>query len=544
MNNKGFAVTTLIYGLSIMGIMIVMVILGTISVSRRNVRDISNQIEQDLLNYGKANVVYRGNSDDEVKDSYKYSIPEGEAGFYRIEAWGPAGEDGGGGRGRGAYTTGIIFLEDNDELELIPGYGERDSVIRSGGEDIMIAASGKEAVVGGTLCSYKSKTFEPSNGIINDNFNFEENNCDDDECVYNRINGTKYMNIEFTSDSCTFNGVNDNTTDNGKKSFINGYIKINESVKEYSFADAMMLPGVNNDINGMISVRKMAAASKLSDIENHMNDKYKNIKKVRVDPNIDDLKKLNPCFLSVSYFNSDYSHDIKFSTIEKNNQFDVEFDNDVFISDVSFICNNISIDKTVRISLEKDDSSSDIYNGNYIFPSPTGIKLSAFQPDSDSDFPAHGNYYILPINSENNVVNGPKEENINDSVNFDYLTGSSNQKWNIDKINDSSNYKIVNLATFRALDVKTGEKYLERDLSTQATYNMLSEIKSQQWSIKGNGDNTFSLKTKLDNGDSTIGGFILADTRIGGSNNLIIGPEKDNPNIVERFRFYSLDFIK
>ena len=48
MNNKGFAVSTILYGLSIMGFLIVLVLIGLMASSRSNTRDFVQQVEDEF----------------------------------------------------------------------------------------------------------------------------------------------------------------------------------------------------------------------------------------------------------------------------------------------------------------------------------------------------------------------------------------------------------------------------------------------------------------------------------------------------------------
>ena len=80
MNNKGFAITTLIYGLAIMMLLLIAIIMATLSSMRRNMKDLSDQIEKELLVASKGTVEYRGYSNDSNEDIY--TVPQGGAGYY------------------------------------------------------------------------------------------------------------------------------------------------------------------------------------------------------------------------------------------------------------------------------------------------------------------------------------------------------------------------------------------------------------------------------------------------------------------------------
>ena len=110
MNNKGFAITTIVYGLSIMGILLISIIMGLVSTNRTHNRMISKQVAEELANYSKTSTAFNAS----IGGSQKYVVPENESGWYKIELWGAQG--GGIKGGLGAYTSGIIELNAGDTL--------------------------------------------------------------------------------------------------------------------------------------------------------------------------------------------------------------------------------------------------------------------------------------------------------------------------------------------------------------------------------------------------------------------------------------------
>lgn len=174
-NNKGFAITTVIYGLSIMGLLLVAILMATMSANRTNSRELSKSIEEEL-NYIDSSVNQfradnNGNDNLNIPVAQEYTIEEGQSGFYKIELWGSqgAGETG----GLGAYTSGIIYLNEGDTLYFYVGRhvatkGGRATEVRVvGGEytdpnsyrtRIMVAAGGGTVPTasGGTLYGYNN----------------------------------------------------------------------------------------------------------------------------------------------------------------------------------------------------------------------------------------------------------------------------------------------------------------------------------------------------------------------------------------------------
>ena len=89
MNNKGFAISTLIYGLSIMGMMLIAILMGIMSVNRSNNRAMSNETEDELTKFSQTDTVFSASN-----ASQTFKVPVGESGWYRIELWGASGGNG------------------------------------------------------------------------------------------------------------------------------------------------------------------------------------------------------------------------------------------------------------------------------------------------------------------------------------------------------------------------------------------------------------------------------------------------------------------
>ena len=103
MNQKGFAVTSVLYGLAILGMMVIVILMGTLSSSRNNVNEEAKSTEDMLLSYGESQVTFTSNK--------SYTVPED--GWYRIEAFGSGTSS-----NRGNYVTGVIKLTKGNILNL------------------------------------------------------------------------------------------------------------------------------------------------------------------------------------------------------------------------------------------------------------------------------------------------------------------------------------------------------------------------------------------------------------------------------------------
>ena len=184
LNNKGFAITTIVYGLAIMSTMILTLVMSLLATTRQDNNNLSKAIEDELNRFSKTSVIY------EAADvGQEFIVPEGQSGWYRIELWGAQG--GGNNGGLGAYTSGKIKLIEGDVLYFEVGKQGTDTT--GGGatdvriEDttspsseetrIMVAAGGgvKPGSAGGTLVGYRSSMLAPGGAIQKESYTLPAN---------------------------------------------------------------------------------------------------------------------------------------------------------------------------------------------------------------------------------------------------------------------------------------------------------------------------------------------------------------------------------
>lgn len=119
-NNKGFAISTLLYGLSIMGFLIVIILMSIMSSIRVNTANFVSEVEDELNRFSLTEVNLKPSTSS--SEGQEYFVPYGQAGYYKIELWGAAGGSKGSyNGGYGAYTSGIIYLEENTHLYFFVG---------------------------------------------------------------------------------------------------------------------------------------------------------------------------------------------------------------------------------------------------------------------------------------------------------------------------------------------------------------------------------------------------------------------------------------
>lgn len=123
LNNKGFAFSTILYGLLLVSIMIIFMVMALMSTNRVNNKSLVDQVERELNSYSLTEYTFNGNAD------YSVSIN----GNYMIELWGAAG-----GSGNGSYSRGIFYLDSNTKVSF---NFESGGVRASGGGVNLFAAA-------------------------------------------------------------------------------------------------------------------------------------------------------------------------------------------------------------------------------------------------------------------------------------------------------------------------------------------------------------------------------------------------------------------
>lgn len=120
LNNKGFAISTLLYGLMIMSFLIILALISILGTNRKNTKTLVEKIEDELNRYSLTDTSgdYEGGEID--SNGREYIAPSN--GWYKIELWGASGfGTGSSSAGRGAYTSGTIYLEANAHLYFYVG---------------------------------------------------------------------------------------------------------------------------------------------------------------------------------------------------------------------------------------------------------------------------------------------------------------------------------------------------------------------------------------------------------------------------------------
>lgn len=471
MNQKGFAVTSVLYGLAILGMMVIVILMGTLSSSRNNVNEEAKSTEDMLLSYGESQVTFTSNK--------PYTVPED--GWYRIEAFGSGTSS-----NRGNYVTGVIKLTKGNILNLeIPSSSD-------------------------TIVSVKENSSSSTSTTI--------------------------IQVGKSSSS------------------LQGYPNSSSSSLNYPFVDCLKISKVH-DGDGKVIIQKVGDQLK------RKNELLNGVTKII------NGDKVKICY---SYNGGNKINCSSNSTIPVSPKQDI--DDLVIYASSEVNVNNKNGNFTIY---PKPLSSEPPYG---ITPDSYGIHFSAYQPDwttgnitgCTNNFPDHGTYYLLPVNSKNMAISGYSNPEYSlKSLKLEYLNGEESQKWTIDVINIPDNcpdakgtsvypnisssglrkeYRIVNTASYNALQIYQDENYPENYTISSQSFNTMSRNEPQIWYVMPLNDGTFAIKTSVPSAWKNLNrsGFLYGDTsnqyvKIGVAKNNTVDDENFTfPTPDERFYLYSL----
>lgn len=137
LNNKGFAITSIIYAMLLLFIVLMMLTIATLG-RKKNLLDKSREDAKVILSE-----FYQTFDYDYTGDVQTFVAPRD--GYYKIELWGAQGGTQGSNSigGKGAYTQGQLYLENGDELYIYIGENPGEQIKSTfGGGSIGTSVSG------------------------------------------------------------------------------------------------------------------------------------------------------------------------------------------------------------------------------------------------------------------------------------------------------------------------------------------------------------------------------------------------------------------
>ena len=569
LSNKGFAISTVIYGLSIMGVLIISILMGILSTTRKNTKELANSIEEELNRFSKTNYTFRYKNDEPAQE---YVVPEGQSGYYKIELFGASGGNGG---GLGAYTSGVIKLMEKEKLYFY--VGKKGSSGRGGGSTdvrtegggytmppsyknrIMAAAGGgtDPSADGGTMYGY-SLSMKSNGGEID-----AKDNGD-----FNLLNGTTLIgttnSFELSSVSYNSNGTSPrgnnlgggggyNQSKNstvGGTSYISGYAGQHVTNDEY-FYDGMMYPGVNSG-DGFAKIEKVASINEENSTLKRKNQKMNNVVKIRdclstSNTNNITWKKLEAIengknVVTTYYDASKPSYACREYDLVKSSNLD----------EIA-VWHNAGVDyrnHTIEVQHNNGEwefikgvgNSTDLSETETV----TGFRISAYQPDYTLQLPDSGNYYIVPVLSENKCLTASDVEDLNNFyTKLDYFNGSKRQIWSITLLPDNlkgnnslNEYKITELAGYKSLRIIEDESMVGNKIGI-SKFNQITRDESLIWEVNPVGNGTYVVSSSDKNSREVTDPYYGTNVVSKNNNEIIIG--RNNINTT-RFKLIALDY--
>lgn len=565
--------------------------MATMSNTRTNSKKISDSVKEDLINFSNSSITYSYKNTEQT-----FITPDSESGWYRIELWGAQGNENNG--GKGAYTTGLIYLTEGEQLYFYVGknggseMGGGDTSVRvdSGDEEaslrsrIMVAGGGGStpSAVGTTVDRYTISS-------TNDNLTSTENYTSASNIGVNPYTFNQTANSPKVGKGY-YNGIliDDNPT--GGTSFISGYAggiafekndpnssgmsyirypytftnTSNESIlnysdnngKRYVFYDGMMLAGVRSG-DGLAKISRVLK-SNTNGLDNSL---------PRKNSKLNNVNTVTFCVDEENILDNTILHAVNNGHLVKNTRGAKVKDSNGLTCQPFSLFNTSNLDEIALInsdffgkSIKKYyvsvNSSTLITSENYSrVISPNGIHISAYQPDYSLSGVTEGTYYIFPVTENSEVISTYTDNNSKgDQTKFAELSGENNQKWSITEIdcklyknkacpgNDISNkeYRIEDLANFNALTINGDENKAGNKVYAISPFNDLSRNDPQIWKPASLKDGTFVINSAVDKfsaNDEDAPGGLKKDID---NNGLIISKEDETD--IARFYFYKLDF--
>lgn len=516
-NNKGFAITTLIYGLAILVLLLITIIMATLSSMRSNIKDMAAKVEEELLSLSTSTIEYVSVD----KSNNVYTTPINGTGYYRIEVWSPPNES-----GQSTYATGVIRLDEKEKIYIYRGgYGGKKQVYLL-------------AVESNLYDTYTNDFYDTSFGKSS-------------LILYADENGAK---------------MNGSPDEESRKLYYDYRAKYSVyEMNRYSFVNTKIIKNVpvnkNEFENGKVLINKLVPDSSYTSLDT-LNGVYWGLQGLYID--VDGPYDFdNPCTLYITHDKLttcfeigkkgpdegiDASYTYRYSDRCKYDKKNITFpyptgvDGSVYTSrvdDMALLCPSTAYENTtfdiyvnggsVKKHADEHTYYTTVFKGKYKHHDGYGISVTPYQPDSIVDKIDNGNFYLLAYNNEKYALTAQSDGS---SVSMQGLTGKNTQKWEISKIKNFNvtkhqftqekyNYfdqtpgtdlidkafKIIELSTFKALDIKYDENIVCNKISAQYTFNPLSFNEPQVWRLIPNKDGSYSIKTivRSNTGEEKVG---------------------------------------
>ncbi len=442
LNNQGFAISTVLYGLVVMLFLIVLLLISIMSQNRTNTKQLVQTIEDELNRYSETTTSFAYRSGDTQGQAYR--VPSGQAGWYKIELWGASVSK------KGDYTSGITYLEEGRTIYFF---------------------------IGGTSSSISSTEVRLTNGTR------EDATSKNSQIMVAAGNGGSSKIYGY--------GNGDDWSGSGLKYMINGNIltQVNSGVGNakielvYKSSSSTTPPRTHTKLQNVRYIKDC--------ISGNTNNYWLEIQAIQAGNNVARGKMTTPL---TELTDGSISNGKKITKTGVNQCVIVDLKTTYNLDEIAIYHQanskyrahtvQVSSNQTTWISLK---GKNIVGNASYpygVLDEKEGIHFSAWQLVDDITIP-NGDYYIFSDARKNQVLSAS-----NTNVSFTTFTGSDKEKWRIERNTDGS-YKILNKQNGYALQVQDGISEIGEIVDLSTSYHGYTW---EKWSIERQDMGNFYIK--------------------------------------------------
>ena len=502
LNIKGFAASTLLYGLMLVGFLVVSLLMSIMATNRKNTSTLVKKIEEELNRYSETATLITS-----TDGAQEYIVPNGKSGWYKIELWGAAGKTldltAETSTSRGAYVSGLVYLKENSKLYFHIGtvgsvYNWTDVRTKEGAKAdstslrtrFMVAAGGERtSSTGGT-------GYGTLFGISN----------------YN--DGGSYIAGYAGVNSISSSGIQAGQT--------------NSQTTEYNIVNGMLLSGVNGgagkakielvqasetetipskkntNLNG---IRYIKECLTLSSSDATVNDNKEIWKEIHaIDSNgVNVAKDKNATFFLAGNYQGNITGltdgstepvsgavSVTSGTYHINRCIRIVLDKPYNLEEIAIFHHIGSEMKIVKESLQVSSNDSSYFTlksweneNNAPIEANYGLRYSDRQVENQDIIP-DGKYYIASkLSNERFLTLEPTVSSEDYGISYKLFTGDIKQKWYIESVGYANDYKLTEMNGNKVLKVD----YLEQIKTTKEVSNT-----EEDWEFINLGNGYYQIK--------------------------------------------------
>lgn len=524
LNNKGFAITTLLYGLLSVAFLIMTLLIGVMSTNRQNTSTLVKTIEEELNRYGETETTFAY-----VGELQEYIVPYGQAGWYKIELWGAKSSS-----GNGDYASGIVYLEENTTLYFYLG----------------------------ATCSSASacnSAYNKANTEVRV-VPTASTQWNDSTSIRSTIMRAGSIDASYVSGMAGMNSVNESGTATNQTNHYSGYYFINGLYIPDSNAGNGManVELVSTNAKTLPPTKKTTALDSVRYIKVCSEGSNKNTSNHIVE--IQAIEFSTGTNLAkgkaLTYYTSNVAYATEGNLLSTGSEYtDFGTGNQCTTIDLgsAYTLSEIGVwqyykdsrtyyNQTVAVSTNNSTwtylKNTSETNTTSVKESIIGTRFTSWQPNTTTTLPA-GNYYIMSTVADNIALTAQNARNVTSpnkaNVTTEIFTASKLQKWTIEIVSGSGTstiYKIYESENLHALQIAEGTAETSENANAAATYRGYAW---DQWYIIPQGNGTYKIQ-------SLLGTYLSSSNNSGAGNANMDGGSTSDTTFSNRWKFINAEY--